>query len=121
MMRSHSAAVLSYLGGLGPVTTARARPLTNHYAAILARMAAAKASGRPGPGVITGAYRAGISARGSRAGSDDPQAYRLEVGYSGVDALGRRYHQPPYPHFGPAADAVEGLYAEALGDMADRL
>jgi hypothetical protein len=68
------------------------------------------ASGRPGPNVITGAYRASWTAdtvplpAGAvcTIGTNAPQGRRLEFGFSGPDSLGRVYNQPPFPHVGPA-------------------
>jgi hypothetical protein len=34
--------------------------------------------------------------------SDHPAAHRLEYGFSGRDAMGRVYNQPPRPHVRPA-------------------
>jgi hypothetical protein len=31
-----------------------------------------------------------------------------------VDSLGRLYHQPPYPHFQPAADEMRAQFPTAL-------
>lgn len=75
----------------------------------------AAASGRPGPNVITGAFRSGITLdvdggpghATATVSSTAPQAYRLEFGFRGQDRLGRTYNQPPYPSFGPAFDAME--------------
>lgn len=86
----------------------------------------AHASGRPGPQVITGQYRASIrivdsqdNADGSvyYVGTDAPQAARLEFGFVGVDAIGRHYHQPPFPHWRPALQEIRNngkKYAEML-------
>jgi hypothetical protein len=85
----------------------------------------ARASGRPGPRVITGAYRA--SWRIERPGpssrivsTDHPAARRLERGFVGTDSLGRVYHQPPFPHVWPAADAVEGAVMRDMAVMVTR-
>ncbi|MEU0624978.1 hypothetical protein ABZ329_29475 [Streptomyces rubiginosohelvolus] len=69
------------------------------------------ASGRPGPNVITGAYRNSWETNTRRLpygamctiGTNAPQGRRLEFGFMGMtDSLGRTYHQPPFPHVGPA-------------------
>jgi hypothetical protein len=68
------------------------------------------ASGRPGPNVITGAYRNSWQASTRRIpygamctlGTDAPQGRRLEWGFTGTDSLGRSYNQPPFPHVEPA-------------------
>jgi len=73
------------------------------------------ASGRPGPNVITGQYRDSIriflftrlpETSIAVVGSDAPQGPRLELGFFGIDALGRVYEQPPYPHWRKAAAIV---------------
>ena len=46
--------------------------------------------------------------------SDHPAAHRREVGFHGVDSLGRRYNDPPRAAVGPAADAVEPKFVQAL-------
>ncbi|MEU1327251.1 HK97 gp10 family phage protein [Streptomyces microflavus] len=73
------------------------------------------ASGRPGPNVITGAYRNSWETHNRRLpygamctiGTNAPQGRRLEFGFMGMtDSLGRTYHQPPFPHVGPAIDFI---------------
>lgn len=81
-----------------------------------------KASGRPGPNVITGQYRRSITTEYSgsgetaeaKVGTNAVQARRLEFGFVGRDALGRDYNQPPFPHFTPAAAEIEGPFVAAL-------
>lgn len=81
------------------------------------------ASGRPGPRVRTGDYRRSLNMRFTAAGfhgeggsgrhptafigTNAPQAQRLEEGFVGTDAIGRRYNQPPYPHFRPMAEQIQ--------------
>ncbi|MEZ7005671.1 HK97 gp10 family phage protein [Streptomyces sp. AD55] len=68
------------------------------------------ASGRPGPNVITGAYRNSWRSQTRRLpygavctiGTDLPYGRRLEFGFVGTDSLGRKYNQPPFPHVQPA-------------------
>jgi hypothetical protein len=68
------------------------------------------ASGRPGPNVITGAYRNSWRPEMHRLpygaqctiGTDLPYGRRLEFGFTGTDSLGRSYNQPPFPHVQPA-------------------
>lgn len=75
------------------------------------------ASGRPGPNVITGAYRNSwrVESRTLRAGAvctigtDLPYGRRLEFGFTGTDSLGRSYNQPPFPHVQPALPYIEGV------------
>ena len=87
------------------------------------------ASGRPGPNVITGDYRRSINSRRSGSGAsvrwtigtNKPQGPRLEYGFYGVDSLGRFYHQPAFPHFGPAADEIEPQLYAAVRAYLDRI
>lgn len=72
------------------------------------------ASGRPGPNVITGAYRNSWQPHPRRfpygamctLATDAPQGRRLEWGFSGTDSIGRSYNQPPFPHVEPAIDFI---------------
>ena len=76
--------------------------------------------GGPGPNVITGEYLASIKTssewRGDvgyvQAGSDAPQAARLEYGFFGRDSLGRNVHQEPRPHFRPALLETQDWYMQ---------
>lgn len=85
----------------------------------------AHASGRPGPRHVTGDYKRSWSAltkieSGSvtaEVGTSAPQGPRLEYGFTGVDALGRHYNQPPYPHARPALVEIEGPFEAALLGM----
>ena len=94
-----------------PVEVAAVR---QRNAQILLARVRARASGRPGPRVVTGAYRASWhienEANASIVTTGAPQAMRLEYGFVGQDALGRNYSQPPFPHANPAADEIEGAY-----------
>ncbi|WP_422804693.1 HK97 gp10 family phage protein [Streptomyces noursei] len=80
------------------------------------------ASGRPGPRVVTGRYRASWQSDVHRAGSvvvaevgtSAPQGRRLEFGFVGVDSLGRHYAQPPFPHLGPAVETFGPLLVREL-------
>ncbi|MFF4409800.1 hypothetical protein [Streptomyces sp. NPDC001404] len=81
-----------------------------------------QASGRPGPNVITGAYRASwqveVHPTGTGAtavvGTFAPQARRLELGFVGADALGRIYAQPPFPHVAPAMAQTRAEFAQRV-------
>ncbi|WP_030756549.1 HK97 gp10 family phage protein [Streptomyces sp. NRRL F-5135] len=73
------------------------------------------ASDRPGPNVITGQYRNSWRSVTNRIpygaqctiGTAAPQGRRLEFGFMGMtDSLGRTYHQPPFPHAGPALPVI---------------
>lgn len=87
-----------------------------------------RASGRPGPNVITGDYRGSwrVENRGDgqvvsrNVGTDRVQANRLEYGFVGPDALGRVYDQPPFPHHGPAVDVIEPRFREAMARVAEQ-
>lgn len=91
------------------------------------RNASLPRSGPPGPRLQTGDYvrswnlRTDITAGTVTAtvGTDRPQGRRLEYGFVGPDALGRVYHQPPYPHAGPALDEIAPLYAAAIAKSLD--
>jgi hypothetical protein len=95
--------------------------LVAYWGAILNTTIKAKASGRPGPNAPTGDYRRSwvhtftntIGGGTSTNGTNKPQARRLEFGFTGTDSIGRSYDQPPYPHVGPAKDAVEPKFVKA--------
>ncbi|MHA7956307.1 HK97 gp10 family phage protein [Streptomyces sp. L500] len=94
-----------------------------HSAHALKAQVQQNASGRPGPQVITGQYRASwqaqITGGGSvvtaEVGTSAPQARRLEFGFAGADSLGRVYRQPPRPHLGPAAQETGPKLVRELG------
>lgn len=75
--------------------------------------------------LITGGYnrslnmRMSLSATGPVAavGTNDQRGRRLEFGFSGVDSRGRRYAQPPYPHFGPAVDETTPGFVQDAADL----
>jgi hypothetical protein len=99
-----------------------------HEAMVLHALIQAAASGRPGPNVITGQYRASWQvqvqprARGASAvvGTFAPEARRLELGFHGADALGRVYAQPPFPHVAPALALLEPGFAQRVAAAAER-
>jgi hypothetical protein len=74
-----------------------------------------KASGRPGPRFVSGDFRrsivgdseVGVGVVFGQIGTNAAQGRRLEYGFAGVDVLGRRYNQPPYPYLQPAVPEVE--------------
>lgn len=81
------------------------------------------ASGRPGPNVITGQYRASWQdvhqpiPYGAQCtlGSNAPQARRLEWGfYDMTDSLGRHFFQPPFPHVQPALPVIGATLREQM-------
>lgn len=99
-----------------------------HGAKALVVQVQGNASGRPGPRVITGKYRASWQSDVHRAGpvivaevgTSAPQGRRLEFGFVGVDSLGRRYNQPPFPHLGPAVNAFGPLLVQELHGAVSR-
>ena len=92
--------------------------VVRRHGVMLVQRIRAHASGRPGPNVITGQYRASWQSQttgtATRVWTDAPQAMRLENGFVGADSLGRLYNQPPFPHIGPAVDEVEPQFEAAL-------
>lgn len=107
----------------GPSTLTAVRSTTEHYGMVLQRRVMARASGRPGPRVITGDYRRSITrsgvyvvagAIGVEVSTNRPQAWRLEKGFTGTDSAGRVYDQPPYEHFSPAFHETEHEYLAGL-------
>ncbi|MBY8884783.1 HK97 gp10 family phage protein [Streptomyces sp. PTM05] len=117
-------ALAAAIAGLGPAVRARTATITRHYAMLMRVRIQRNASGRPGPNVITGQYRASWDVRMAPGGgqvvaevfSDAPQARRLEYGFVGVDAIGRHYRQPPFPHVEPAFRRTEPEFLRALAD-----
>jgi hypothetical protein len=83
---------------------------------------AGNASGRPGPNVITGAYRNSWQTSTRRLpygaictlGTNAPQGRRLEFGFVGADSLGRNYNQPPFPHVQPALPVIEATLMASM-------
>jgi hypothetical protein len=51
---------------------------------------------------------------GTTVRSNHPAAYRLEYGFSGIDASGRMYHQPPRPHVRPAMGQAKAEHIKAV-------
>ena len=83
------------------------------------------ASGRPGPRAITGNYRRSWNTQMTRhlggaaaiVGTGAPQGRRLEMGFVGVDSLGRHYNQPPFPHVRPAMQQIEPGFVKAMREI----
>ncbi|MFB6604228.1 HK97 gp10 family phage protein [Streptomyces noursei] len=117
-------ALAAALARMGPAARARTRTITRHHAMLLRVRIQRHASGRPGPNVITGQYRASWEVRVStgsgevtaEVSTEAPQARRLEYGFVGVDSLGRHYRQPPFPHVEPAFRQTEPGFLQALED-----
>lgn len=102
--------------------------LTTRYAGLLETAIKGAASGRPGPNAPTGDYRRswttafGTLPNGNRVavvGTLKPQGMRLEYGFNDTDALGREYHQPPYPHVRPSYLRVLPLFHAACRRAAE--
>jgi hypothetical protein len=82
--------------------------------------------GEIGPRAQTGDLRRSVTTEtvidgvnvSSIAGSNAPQALRLELGFVGIDALGRHYDQPPYPAWRPAYDALAPSYRRDIDLLA---
>jgi HK97 gp10 family phage protein len=49
-------------------------------------------------------------------GTDVPYARRQELGFSGIDSLGRKYNQPARPYLRPALDENKGAVAREVGE-----
>lgn len=118
-----TAAVFARAAVAIPVATIAA---VHHWGVTLQTLVKVHASGRPGPNVVTGAYRDSIDldfrvdGLGAMATvfSDHPASHRLELGFVGADSLGRVYNQPPFPHFAPAAAlAEEGLVETVMKEV----
>jgi hypothetical protein len=90
-------------------------------------IARGNARGRPGPRSVTGDFNRTIVGDWARSGSNvlgqigtnAAQGRRLELGFTGIDALGRYYDQPPYPYLSPSVPAITALaeveIAKAIG------
>jgi hypothetical protein len=109
----------------GVRTAAKGKALLYHYGVRLLASVKAHASGRPGPRMVTGDYNRRIALQFS--GGENPRAsvitnadqgLRLEFGFMGMtDSLGRTFHQPPYPHFGPGFDEIAPQFERAVRDL----
>ncbi|MDI3417975.1 HK97 gp10 family phage protein [Streptomyces luteolus] len=116
------AALATSLARMGPAVRSRTRAITRHHAMLLRARIQRNASGRPGPNVLTGQYRASwdvkVTVSGGRVSAvvftEAPQSRRLEYGFVGADRLGRYFQQPPYPHIEPAFRQTEPGYLDAL-------
>jgi len=89
-----------------------------------------RASGRPGPNIITGEYVASWQIEpfavpdggGAMIGTRKPQGRRLEYGfYDMTDSIGRHFFQVPRPHVEPAVNELAPEYQRAFGDALDRI
>lgn len=89
-----------------------------------------RASGRPGPNVISGDYRSSWKPEpfavpdggGVVIGTRKPQGRRLEYGfYDMTDSIGRHFFQVPRPHVDPAVNELSEEYEQAFKDALDRI
>ncbi|MFH8635496.1 HK97 gp10 family phage protein [Streptomyces goshikiensis] len=125
---NHPAALAAALDRGGLVLRSESETAMRVSAALLVAQIRQRASGRPGPRVIAGRYRASwqseVHSAGpvfiAQVGSTAPQARRLEYGFVGTDSLGRRYAQPPFPHVGPAMQQAGPVVARLLGAAVER-
>ena len=93
-------------------TSAELRAAAGEMAGELEKQAKLNASGRPGPEVVTGTLRRGIThdpvtpygvaGWQTKVGPTVIYSRRIELGFHGADSLGRVYNQPGYPYFLPA-------------------
>jgi hypothetical protein len=84
------------------------------FAVLLLKEVKQRASGRPGPNIVTGRYVNSFFIVDGRVVNPSPQTRRLEYGYIGVDSAGRMYNQPPFPHFRPALAAMRPVYVASI-------
>ena len=114
----------------GEKAAAQTYAVTRQYTQLLTTSVKKHASGRPGPRAPTGDYRRSITGEVERresgavigtVGTSKPQGRRLEMGFVGMDRLGRHYHQSPFPHFRPALSKIEGAYRSSLEGIVKRL
>lgn len=128
---SNADTVAADLLAVGMRAGARSFAVTRHYGMLLQaavkRRASLPRTGPPGPRIQTGNYvrsmalHVGVSGGGPTAtvGTNAPQGRRLELGFSDTDSKGRRYSQPPYPHWGPALDEISPLFVTAIAALGD--
>jgi hypothetical protein len=131
MIESNANLVAAGLVAEGAKAGAAAFAVTKTYGDVLLanvrRRASLPRTGPPGPRLQTGNYvrsmvvTTTVSPTGpvATAGTNAPQARRLELGFSGTDSIGRRYEQPPLPHWGPALDETAPKFAAAIAAIID--
>lgn len=61
-----------------------------------------------------------IFVTGGTVWTDFPAARRLELGFIGMDSLGRHYTQMPRPHWLPVREKMAELYPKKVEDMTRR-
>lgn len=110
-------AVAGDLAGIGVKVGAGAYVATRHFGALLQ----ADIRGRARSLFEVTDYDASIglhfSGLSAEVGTDDPAGFRHELGFIGVDSLGRSYEQGPRPHFGPALDRIGPAYTAAIAAL----
>lgn len=57
-----------------------------------------------------------VIAADNKYGFEPPYARRIELGFIGVDSLGRHYHQAPEPYMRPAKDEKASEATQAVQD-----
>lgn len=125
---------LSELGPRLDQAADRVGPETNRTVQQQGRLGRAlireRASGRPGPNIITGQYVeswriepfAVPDGGGATIGTRKPQGRRLEYGfYDMTDSIGRHFFQVPRPHVDPAVNELSEEYEQAFKDALDRI
>jgi hypothetical protein len=130
---SNASLVAADLVATGVRAGAKAFVVTQTFGQILLanvrRRASLPRTGPPGPRLQTGDYVRSMSVSTTisgggptaTAGTNAPQARRLEFGFNGTDSLGRRYTQPAYAHWGPALDEVAPAFVAAIASLATGL
>ena len=112
------------------LTDAAAEQVVNHYGTLLWLDVHHRASGRPGPRVVTGEYLASIGIDMSydpslgwsvEVGTNEERGYALEMGYLATDADGEQTVHHPFPHFRPAIAEIEEPFVVAVGNLVDML
>jgi hypothetical protein len=119
---SNASEVAKLLKDVSPGVERAMNRTTQQFGSLLRTRVRARASGRPGPRVVTGDYRRSIALQMTRergaytavVGTNSVQGRRLEYGFVGADSLGRMYNQQPLPHFQPALDETAPQFATAL-------
>ena len=129
-LTSNANLVAADLIATGVKAGAKAFAVTQNFGQVLLanvrRRASLPRTGPPGPRLQTGDYvrswsvttTLGAMGPTATAGTNAPQARRLELGFNGTDSLGRRYAQPPYSHAGPALDETAPAFYAAIAAIA---
>jgi hypothetical protein len=137
-VETNAGAVAANLEHAGVVATVRAAAVTRHYGMILLttwrRNASLPRTAPRGPGMsglrlFTGDYVRRLNLRTfntpgaivAEVGTDHPGGHRLEMGFVGIDSLGRQVHSPPYPTARPALAEVEQPFIAAIATVAGDL